>query len=307
MIGTLLGLSFLFRYQAGFMIAGFFGWLVFINKTNFKTIITVALSLVIMIGLGVLIDYWFYEEWTITTWNYFQQNILENKASGFGVEPWWYYFHIFLIQGIPPLSLILILTTLVFFIVKRKSIFTWTTVPFLLIHFVIGHKELRFLFPIILLFPYFLVEGLSLIQQHLFKRLLQNKISKFVLQLSLIANIAFILIALFRPADAQIGLYKKLYHQYPEEAILYHTGKNPFHRVKEINFYKRASLTIESIDSVPNKKAGSTQLIVFTNKNLPDGFAENHQLVYMSFPSWVKLFNINNWMKRSKSWYVYEL
>ena len=37
--GVLLGLSFLFRFQTGIMIAGFFAWILFINKESFKNIL----------------------------------------------------------------------------------------------------------------------------------------------------------------------------------------------------------------------------------------------------------------------------
>ena len=84
-------MSFLFRYQAAFLILGFSLWLLFINKESFTKITSITLGFIFIVLSGVLIDKWFYGEWTLTTWNYFTQNILEGKASSFGIEPWWWY------------------------------------------------------------------------------------------------------------------------------------------------------------------------------------------------------------------------
>jgi phosphatidylinositol glycan class B len=104
-IGMILGLSFLFRYQTGLLVAGLILWHLFINK-NINNTIFLILGVIILIGIGILIDRWFYGNWTLTTWNYFNQNILQNRVSDFGIRPWWYYIERTFIQGIPPFSII---------------------------------------------------------------------------------------------------------------------------------------------------------------------------------------------------------
>ena len=108
-IGLLLGLSFLFRYQNAFLMVGFLAWIFFINKSNFSEMLLIAAGIVAMFGVGILIDHWFYNEWVLTSWKYFEQNILLNKAAEFGVEPWYYYFAQIVSAGIPPFSLLFVI------------------------------------------------------------------------------------------------------------------------------------------------------------------------------------------------------
>jgi phosphatidylinositol glycan class B len=119
----LLGLSFIFRYQTGFLIAGLIMWYLFIRKDIGKTIF-IILGIIFLFGIGILIDRWFYGQWTLTTWNYFNLNILQNRVSDFGIHPWWYYFERTFMQGIPPFSIVFILSFIVVFIYKRKDLLT---------------------------------------------------------------------------------------------------------------------------------------------------------------------------------------
>lgn len=153
LIGVFLGLSFLFRYQVGFMIFGFILWMVSIKKTELAILFKIGLSFLGIFLIGVLIDSWFYNEFTISAWNYFKVNLLDDVASTFGVEPWHYY----LVETTKVfgtlLGIFLIAILGSFFLLFRKHLLTWVLIPFLLIHFFIPHKEYRFLFPIVNLIP----------------------------------------------------------------------------------------------------------------------------------------------------------
>ena len=162
-VGMLLGLSFLFRYQTGFLISGLILWHLIIKK-SINTLFLI-LGVLLLLGTGILIDRWFYGNWTLTTWNYFNQNILQNRVSDFGIRPWWYYLERIFIEGIPPFSLIYIAGFILFFVYMRKDILTWTLLPFLLIHFIIGHKEIRFLFPLIGFMPVIIIKSAEIIQE----------------------------------------------------------------------------------------------------------------------------------------------
>ena len=129
-IGALLGFSFLFRYQVGFLIAGFLLWMVFIKKEKPLNITYLLTGISIIIFLGILLDKWYYGEWTFTAWNYFDQNILQNKVSSFGVNPWWYYIETFFIQAIPPFSLLFLLSIIYLIIFDRKNPIVWVILPF---------------------------------------------------------------------------------------------------------------------------------------------------------------------------------
>ena len=308
LIGMLLGLSFLFRYQTGFLIAGLILWHLFIKKSIVKTAF-LTLGVIFLIGLGILIDRWFYGSWTLTTWNYFNMNILQNRVSDFGIHPWWYYIGQTFVQGIPPFSIVYILSIIVVFIYRRKDLLTWTLLPFLIIHFIIGHKEIRFLFPVIGFLPILIIKSLEIVQTKWSASFLENKLVRIFAKWFWVVNIIFLGIVAFSPADGQISLYKKLYTNYTTPSTLYYIENNPYHRVLDINFYKRPNLDIVKLSSVKNIDliVDRKTLFVTKDQNVAKEMLTRKELVYSTYPRWIKTVNFNNWVSRTNCWYVYEL
>ena len=268
-------------------------------------LLSLTIGFVTIAGVGVLIDRWFYGEWTLTTWNYFDQNILHNKVAGFGLEPWWWYFKISVENAIPPFSFLFVGGFFILLFFKPKSPIIWSIVPFVLIHSIIGHKELRFLFPIIGFLPYIIVKTIEVIQVKFKLALSENKAMDIFMRLFIIVNTGALLVVMFKPADSHIPLYSLIYNKYKEPTTLYYIDNNPYLRVVDIHYYKRQDLElipIKSIDKIPlNKKC----LLILNHKN-----NTNSRLVkntYATYPDWVLKFNINNWVERANGWYLYEL
>ena len=308
--GVLLGISFITRYQVAFMILGFAAWLAIIQKPGIRKLLMFCTGIILVFGLGVLADRWYYGEWTITSWNYFQQNILLDKASGFGTSPWWYYIEQTFMNAIPPLSLVYILAVFLYIIYYPKDILTWTMVPFLAIHFLIPHKEIRFLFPLIGFLPVMIIRVADVILKKKGTEILDHRITKISVKLFWYINILMVIVLAFRPADAQISLFQKLWSDYPMPAKLYFTGDNPYYRANaDICFYKRKSLVCQRVDSfqmvIPSRDTVS--LIVTDKPGLPVDSPFTPVLIYSSFPQWVSNFNFNHWIERTSFWYIYEL
>jgi len=303
--GCILGLSFLFRYQTGFLIGGLLLWFLFIRKEIAGTAL-LLLGMVLLAGIGVLIDRWFYGNWVLTTWNYLDQNILQNKVSGFGIQPWWFYFKDVFIRLIPPFSIIFIFSFFLVFIFKKKDVLTWTIFPFLIIHFIIGHKETRFLFPIIGFLPIFIIQSVEIIQQRWNKSFTENIFIRFSVKLFWVINIIFLLVIAFKPASDRISVYHKIYSDYSCTTILYYLHDDPFHNN---NFYKRTSLdvvktdSVEQIDLIPSKK----QLLITEDTNVVKGLKMHHKLIYSTFPDWLVKFDFGHWVERANFLHVYEL
>ena len=91
--GALLGLSFLFRYQSAFLALGIFLWLLIIEREKILDLLKLLAAGVVVLLLGILLDFWLYGEFTLSAWNYFNVNFVEDVASGFGTEAWWNYFY----------------------------------------------------------------------------------------------------------------------------------------------------------------------------------------------------------------------
>ncbi len=89
MAGLFLGLSFLFRYQNAFLALGIFLWLLVIEREKILDLLKLLAAGVVVLLLGILMDFWLYGEFTLSAWNYFYVNVVEDVASGYGTEAWW--------------------------------------------------------------------------------------------------------------------------------------------------------------------------------------------------------------------------
>lgn len=308
-VGLFLGFSFITRYQAGFLTAGFLAWIMLVRREKLTNVFALIAGIIFIVFLGILSDRWFYGEWTLTSWNYFEANILQDRISGFGIKPWYYYIETFFVKGIPPFSLLFILSLLIILVFERTGPITWSILPFLVIHFMIGHKEMRFLFPVAGLLPVIVIKAMDVVQRNYVKDLTANKYFQLFMKVFFIVNFMLLLFISFRTADQQVRLYRKIYYGYTEQTTLYYFNENPYLRVLDIQFYKRKNLEIKQIissDSIRNIP-GRTELIVLSGLNEHPEFEEHARLVYTSYPGWIVRLNFNDWLSRSAVWRVYEL
>ncbi|MFM7021819.1 MAG: hypothetical protein ACKOXB_02490 [Flavobacteriales bacterium] len=308
-LGLILGLSFLFRYQNAFLIAGFVAWLFFINKSKFGDLLLLAAGVVFMFGVGILIDRWFFEEWVLSTWKYFEENILLDKMSGFGISPWYYYFKQIFNVGIPPFSLIYIVPMILLTIYRWKNPVVWIVVPFFLIHTYLGHKELRFLFPALGFVPLLIVQAGELINEK-WPRLLHNKVFEVFTVLFWVQNGIYLCFVSFTAADSQVALYKKIYNSYDQPTVIFYIKDNPYSRALDVHYYKRKNLRVEEIHSLKEIRMPKDSVVLFSSitpeeqKIMDDSY---RPLIYNSHPEWIKQFNVFHWVERTRFWRVYEL
>lgn len=146
--GLFLGLSFQCRYQIGISVAAVYFWLWLVARVPVARIAGSALVLVGTAAFGLLLDSCFYGEFVLAPFNYLKQNLVEGKASSFGTEPWFYYLTHFSFSR-PVIGIPLMLFFLRGLVPLRMHLFTWVILPFVLVHSLIAHKEMRFLFPMI--------------------------------------------------------------------------------------------------------------------------------------------------------------
>lgn len=323
--GILLGFSFIFRYQAGFLIVGYFLWFfvfrLMLNKdaslfpeekpgkkSKILQLTFMSLGILCVIITGVFIDRWFYGKWVFTTWNYFEQNILEDKISGFGIQPWWFYFEDIFIKAIPPFSLVFITFLLVVFLFLRNDILTWTLLPFVLINFLLGHKETRFFYPLIGFLPVIVIKGIKTLLDIWSDNVLKNKFVRIFAKIFWIVNCCFILLIFFIPADIQVNMYQKIYYRYPYPITLYYCSEDPYNRALPVSYYKRRDLSLKKTESVVDLVSGTEKTYLVAVKRSDPEFENAKKLkqIYSTYPVWIKWVNFNHWLDRTQVWYLYE-
>jgi phosphatidylinositol glycan class B len=149
--GLVWSAAFYCRFQIGASIAGGALWLWVVRRAPGGLIAAIGAAFVVGCGLNEILDHWLYDAWTLVPYNYFMVNLVHGKAATFGVSPWWMPAVYLAVLLIPPFSLgvLVLLATGCWY--ARHHVIVWVTVPFVLLHAVVAHKEPRFLLPLLYL------------------------------------------------------------------------------------------------------------------------------------------------------------
>jgi phosphatidylinositol glycan class B len=150
-LGCLIGIAFLLRFQTAFLSLGILAWIVFQKKER-SNVFIVVLAGMAMLALGTVADHWFYGEWLCSPWRYVDLAFI-HKHLEFGSKPFYFYALLLTLMLTPPIGLLIVVSVLAFFYTQPRSLYTWALLPFLLLHTIIGHKEFRFMYPVMSLFP----------------------------------------------------------------------------------------------------------------------------------------------------------
>lgn len=287
--GFFLALSFIFRYQMIVPIGALALWMIVFKKISLKNFFLISIGFLITNAVSTIIDYWGYGTWTFAPWNYWYHNIVEKRAASFGVEPWWYYLEKIITRGIPPFSLFIFFGTLLFWWKEKKHVLTWISLSFLVVHSLIGHKEVRFLFPMSALacyFAYWLFEKYS------------AKLRPWIMKGLVTVNILLLLWASLRPAHDPIKFYKHLYYERPD--IKEMTTLNLVR--DQLHFYQRHDIKMTYSQSIPDQL--SEWILSDQNSHRETLLARGCSVDFSSYPEWVMNLKIKS-IYKSKSWSLY--
>lgn len=310
--GLLMAVSFYLRFQMVLVLIGAAGWMLFVQKAPLKQFILLLVGAQVGLLLNILVDYWFYENLVFSPLNYFTLNLLEGVSSSFGVSPWWNYFSLFLTSGFLPLNLILLLLFLLGSFKNSKNLLVWCMLPFLIGHFAIGHKELRFLFPILFLFITLSMLGVDA----LFHKEKRSTLRTVFLTGLIVLNLPLLIYRCFAPASENVNYYQFLYnHNTPEKIELYCYGYEFYSEVSlTINYYKSSNVTTHYFPDRESylhclRTEQPAHLYVYEIEPIWGKGTEHYQekVLYSRIPGWVTRFNINNWVPRTKVFKIKEL
>ncbi len=144
-LGLFLGASFLTRYQTGLIAVAFLVTQYF-HPNKRRLIPAVCLGLVVVIVGGGVLDFATWGRFFNSLWVYLDYNLIQGKSESYGImSPIFYLDHYYQSLG---MSFIFIVVG-VFFALKRYGALLIILIPFIGAHQFIGHKELRFLLPVL--------------------------------------------------------------------------------------------------------------------------------------------------------------
>lgn len=309
--GLLLGFAWFARIQLAFALIGVAIWILFISKWSFRYWILPVLSFIIAVGLCISIDYWFYGEWLFTPYNYYEVNVVQNIAAQFGVSPWWGYFEFFIMNGVPPISIVLLVLFFRGVWKNPKHLFVLCCIIFLAGHSAVGHKEMRFLFPMVIPFVFVVCKGIDS-----WLHLPQKKIYSIGFKVLVFINIGLLAYRSLTPAQETIKYQQFMYSQAEQgKTTVLCIGENPYQALGlKINFYKHPNLNVinsTSADTLHQITANTLQGEIYVLKwgKLDENIINQYKLeqVYSSLPEWIKKFNFNNWQERTKIGVIYRV
>lgn len=296
--GIFLGISFVLRFQMVVMISSTVLWFLIFKKYSFKNFLVLTLGFFLSLAISTALDTYFYGHFTFTPYNYFYVNIIQKYAVQFGISPWYDYFIQAYKGGVPPLSLFFIFTFLLLWIKFSKSLLTWITFPFFLVHCLIGHKEFRFIFPIVFFLPViftFLIMELNLV------------VKKSWIILFQVFNIPFLIYFSVVPASNLMKYYEHLYYKKNLVEKVYVTS--PYEDYTKFYLKNDIKYILYRPNEVKQLAASDKKVYFFAmNMEERDLILENSQckIDFSLFPKWLYGLEIIKKHRTFRSWTLVE-
>lgn len=299
--GAILGLAFSCRFQIGFAILGLMLWLLvhdYRAKRIGNWILVMGGMAISILIFNVLADYYFYGNLAFTSYNYFYQNIVTGMMNrDAGISPWFTYF--ITVSFYFPFGLLYVIATVYYLIKYPRNLLSSIVGFFVLIHMVIGHKEARFLLPMLGFAPVMIMVTLQDWEKRFSSlKLHSEKIIKAVWMVNLIACVTLLI-----PAATDVNAWRFLYNHYKKPTVLYyHASPN-----QKLLYYKKENLELvryQPGDATP-LPAGYNCLIAFdANSREP---MPTLPLVYSFFPPYLEVI-LPQFIKRAIGHFnIYEL
>lgn len=198
--GILCGLAFDSRYQTGLLGFGLFAWLGLIARTKLSGLAAFLAGVLVALAIGALADYWGYGQFVFPPLSYIDVNLIKGVAAQqFGREPAIAYLYLLPAQIFFGITLVLMAAMIAMWLRNPRHAVSWATLPFVLVHVAVAHKEARFLFPLAILATAFPVLGFSprlRLWRQTFTRLWQwrtSGIAKIVTAISIVGMVYFAL------------------------------------------------------------------------------------------------------------------
>ena len=288
----LIGIAVDVRFNLIFSVAPLIGYLV-LKTFNFLKVILIIIAFISALAICIIIDSIFWGFYTNTFLQFYHFNMgPSNFLNSFGIEPWWYYITETIISLSPLLSLIFLFSIIYFWFKKPFDYLTIITFFHFIILSYIGHKEIRYIFPLFIFAPFFII--------YLIDNIHNTYLLKLTKSILIISNLIFLFIALLYPLNSKVGVYKYLYTIDSKKEIFYY-GENPYQiNNMEPYFYTKF---LKKIQPLENNDYDDEYYLITNDFNFINNMEKNCELKYSTIPRF--LFNINsNWKRLKLNWEV---
>jgi len=306
--GCVAALAFFIRFQTGLLTAGFLFYETLHLKKNFRNLLWYGAGFILATVMNICLDHWFYQKWCFTPWNYFMENIINKHAAEFGHEPFYdYFFKVF--KNAFPLQGTLILAAFFIYVARKfRDEVSMGVLFFLIGHLLIGHKEMRFIFPLIFILPFVFAHSMQWLSQFSFTKTIFYRV---LMILTVVVNLIMLIAVTVRPSDSQVSMQRALYNSIGNsQGVVFYENENPFSRVGlTMNFYKNPNMKLLPVDSLSQYDANASEkiLLVTNSSSVSEKYGQNFRCVYQDIPQWILNLNFYDWVSKIKVSRVYEM
>ena len=196
--GVLLGCAFVFRYNVGVSIAFILFWILFFENNflskKISNLIFIIFGIIILIFIEQLTNFWGIEGKNfITKINFFDLNYIIDKTPS---------IQFFLYGSDNDFYSSSDWSNHPFF--GYRNIIVWATLPYFIIHSLVPHKELRYIYPVLVFAPFFICYFLD-------KTRINKRIKNFIIKITLVLNFFGLIFFTFTSQTSELKILKKIY------------------------------------------------------------------------------------------------
>jgi GPI mannosyltransferase 3 len=322
--GLAFGLCFEFRYASGILPAGASLWYLWQPKARLSLFAGLTLGALLALAAGGIADWWGYGHVTFPAYWYVYQNFVLGRANDFGTSPFFAYLYLPLTAAgvMAPLVLALIVAFITVWLTRLRSVLTWTSVPYVVLLSVAPHKEVRFLFPLVPLLPFFVTFTFFSplpVGAHL-AAFIQRFATGFWLKLAYLLNAFGLLGVVLLPQWSRAPLYAHIEDESFAAngplaiAVVSASQQTPYVFINtRMEFLEPKNLQWVMEPSVPELEAARSQRgrflalinIPARSSDAADWIRGQCRFVWSTYPRWLQPYNYNGWQQRSYWWELY--
>jgi len=275
--GLLCGLAFEARYQTALMGLGLFAWAAIICRARLHPLVAFIFGGLVALGVGGLCDRWGYGAWVFPPFDYFNVNIMQGVAAKtFGREPVFAYLYLLPATAFFAITLVVMFAMFAMWVRNPSHAVTWASLPFVLLHVLVAHKEARFLFPLAILATSFPVLGFASLPRIWSWR--HSWAAKAITAMSL-AFMAYLAVYPFgvRP---HMPMAKYLYENNPGPVLSFTPAFTSYPMYAPADYQPR-QVTRSQLDA---ELTEGPVMFLSDTPTLPPGIDANATLLYSEFP-----------------------
>ena len=126
------------------------------------------------------------------------------SSSDWSNHPFFGYFYLILYKYFPPISILLVISLLYTWFFGYRNIIVWATLPYFIIHSLVPHKELRYIYPVLVFAPFFICYFLD-------KTRINKQIKNFIIKITLVLNFFGLIFFTFTSQTSELKILKNIY------------------------------------------------------------------------------------------------